>query len=160
MITVTVTPESQRALKVKLDNAKKGVQTGLRSGINAAIISLESSIKKDYLSGQLANAITGNLRRSVFSRMVDDRNGLVGVGAEAPYAIFVNDGTRPHIIEARNAKALRFEMGGNVLYRRMVNHPGTKPTLFMETALKDNTPSILRIIQERVNRGVKGQGVE
>lgn len=45
-----------------------------------------------------------------------------------PYASFVRDGTRAHVIEARPPrKALRWESGGEVFYRRRVNHPGTQP---------------------------------
>lgn len=53
------------------------------------------------------------------------------------YAEFVNDGTRPHIIRPKNAKALRFRVGGQVVYARVVHHPGTRGTRFLDRALRD-----------------------
>jgi hypothetical protein len=34
--------------------------------------------------------------------------------------------TRPHIIEPRNARVLRFVIGGRVIFTTRVRHPGTK----------------------------------
>lgn len=44
-------------------------------------------------------------------------------------------GTKPHTITARNAKALRFEVGGQVLFRVTVHHPGTKRYKFLFKAV-------------------------
>lgn len=44
-------------------------------------------------------------------------------------------GTKPHRIEPKRAKALRFRgSGGNFVFARGVNHPGTKPHPWIETA--------------------------
>jgi len=56
----------------------------------------------------------------------------VGVGwfrvyPTAPYAPFIELGTKPHIIAAERAKALRFWVDGEVVYAKTVHHPGTKP---------------------------------
>lgn len=156
LITVEVTQESQRALGIKLDHAAYGVKQGLRDGINAAIIKLANYIKENELSGQLVNNRTGNLRRAVFSRMLTDESGLVGVGQEAPYAVFVNDGTAPHQIVATRAKALRFQLGDKILFRKSVMHPGIKPRQFMEQGLRDMTGEIRSTIESYVRRSVKG----
>jgi len=44
----------------------------------------------------------------------------------AKYAAAVHDGSGPHIIRARKKRALRFEVGGKVVFARSVRHPGTK----------------------------------
>lgn len=44
----------------------------------------------------------------------------------AKYAAAVHDGTGPHIIKARRKRALRFEVGGKVVFARSVRHPGTQ----------------------------------
>lgn len=160
MISVEVTQESQTALRIKLDRAKSGIVKGLRAGIQAATIHLSTVIKRDYLSGQVVNRRTGNLSRAVFTRMESDTTGIVGVGKEAPYGRFVNDGTLPRVITAVNAKALRFVINGNVLFRKSVNHPGIRARHFMEDALSSDRMNIQQIIADRVNSGVKGQGVE
>jgi len=75
---------------------------------------------------------TGKLRRSIEKRVA----GLKAeIGPTVPYAIFVERGTRPHIITPVRAHALRFEVGGEVIFARLVRHPGTKPQPFVrETA--------------------------
>lgn len=56
---------------------------------------------------------------------------------DVDYAAAVNDGTRPHVIRPRRAKALRFKVGGRWVYARVVHHPGTKGTRFLDKALRD-----------------------
>ena len=51
------------------------------------------------------------------------------VESRAPYSSFVRDGTPPHEITAKGT-ALRFEVGGQTVFRRSVHHPGTKPNDF------------------------------
>lgn len=153
MITAEVV--GTRALLLKLEKAKAGAARGFRAGINAAIIDLASEAKR-LVHGPLVQSHTGNLSRAIFSKMLSDTTGMVGVGQEAPYAGFVNNGTRPHIIRAVNAKALRFFVGGTAVFAKYVNHPGTKPTRFMETALQNRRERIPRIVSNYVKLGVKG----
>lgn len=160
MISIEVTPESQNALRIKLDRGKTGIVKGLRAGIYAATIHLSTVIKRDYLSGQVVNRRTGNLSRAIFAKMESDTVGVVGVGKEAPYGRFINDGSAPHVITAVNAKALRFVVNGNTLFRKSVNHPGIKARHFMQDALKESVTRISQIINERVNRGAKGESIE
>lgn len=67
---------------------------------------------------------TGALRASVKA----SRMGPLGWKIASPlaYAAAVELGSRPHVIRARGG-LLRFTVGGNVVYARQVNHPGTKP---------------------------------
>jgi hypothetical protein len=53
-----------------------------------------------------------------------------------PKARLVLDGTRPHLIRPRRAKALRFEVGGDVVFTKLVRHPGTQPNNFLARALR------------------------
>jgi hypothetical protein len=45
---------------------------------------------------------------------------------DTSYAAAVHDGTRAYTIRARKKKALRFEAGGTVIFRKAVKHPATK----------------------------------
>lgn len=56
---------------------------------------------------------------------------------DVDYARHVNDGTGPHIIRPRNAKALRFVVGGQVVYAKVVHHPGTRANPFLDRALRE-----------------------
>lgn len=44
----------------------------------------------------------------------------------------LNYGTRPHAINPVRAKALRFEIGGKVIFARYVFHPGTRAYGFLQ----------------------------
>ncbi len=68
----------------------------------------------------------------------------------APYAGWVNDGTRPHAIHARKAKFLRFTVGGVVMFRRSVMHPGTRPRLFVQSAAGVGQEVLRAAIAQRV----------
>lgn len=75
---------------------------------------------------------TGTLRRSI----VRGERGAFSqfIAAKAKYAAYVEHGTPPHRIEPRKAKVLRFVTAGGIRFSRGVNHPGTKPTNFLERA--------------------------
>lgn len=82
---------------------------------------------------QAAPRRTGDLIDSVkpkYSQRANGAGAVIDVGA--PYAEFVVEGTRPHIIEAKNARALRFQRGGQTVFAKSVQHPGTKPNDFLE----------------------------
>lgn len=53
-----------------------------------------------------------------------------------PAAQYVIFGTRPHIIRARRANFLRFEVDGAVLYRKQVRHPGYAGDNFLAEAMR------------------------
>lgn len=52
-----------------------------------------------------------------------------------PATIFVVYGTRPHLIRPVRAKALRFTVGGRVVYAKLVRHPGTRANNFLAASL-------------------------
>lgn len=84
----------------------------------------------------LAPVDTGNLRDSIGVR--SQGNSIV-IGPDlgkAPYAGYVEFGTGPHEIRPRNAKALRFTVGGQVVFARVVHHPGTRPAYYVAGAFQ------------------------
>lgn len=68
----------------------------------------------------------GALRQSIRITSVDNR--AVNVGSDRPYAAIHQLGgtTRAHVIEASRAKFLAFKSGGAMIFRKRVNHPGSK----------------------------------
>ena len=82
---------------------------------------------------------TGRLRSSIRAEppRVFSLRGSVTVGSDVEYAAAVNDGTRPHQIRPRRAQVLRFNVGGRVVFARVVNHPGTRPRPFLDRALRE-----------------------
>ncbi|MGH3476808.1 MAG: hypothetical protein ACRDQD_08215 [Nocardioidaceae bacterium] len=79
---------------------------------------------------------TGNLRRSHDHSVTNLGFRLHGVvRANANYALMVHQGTAPHEIRPVRARALRFTVGGDVVFATRVMHPGTQGQPWLRTAL-------------------------
>jgi hypothetical protein len=83
---------------------------------------------------------TGKLQKGTSAKTLSRVNGvMVRLVNRRGYASYVEHGTRPHDIVAKNGGMLRFywaKGGGNVAFRK-VRHPGTKATHFLSRA-RDN----------------------
>lgn len=106
----------------------------LKAGIRQAeILALRSAVKvtEDAAKGtNLFRDVTGGTRRSIHGTVF----GLTGTVTAGGAAQFIENGTKPHIIAARNAQTLRFVVNGSVIFRRTVHHPGTSGRPFMHQA--------------------------
>ena len=77
---------------------------------------------------------TGKLARSIV--MDVDEKGEARIRALAPYARFVVEGTKPYKIYPVRAGVLAFKSAaGDLVFTRLVRHPGTKPNPFLTRAL-------------------------
>lgn len=61
------------------------------------------------------------------------------VSSNVDYAPMVHDGTRPHIIRPRTKQALKFKVGGQTVFAKVVHHPGTRARPFLDRALAEET---------------------
>lgn len=87
-----------------------------------------------------------NLRGRIVSA---NELGAVGeIRNDTPYVRFVEYPTRPHVIEAVNAQALRFKIGNRTVFAKRVQHPGTPGFPFMEPA---GDVAVRQIIYETEN---------
>lgn len=90
---------------------------------------------------------TGQLKARIGSRYTHRGKALearVGANVHLPdsratrgYGYWHHEGTLPHVITARKAKALRFVVAGVPVYRHSVHHPGTKPNPYLTKYLKE-----------------------
>ncbi|WP_234334281.1 hypothetical protein [Streptomyces sp. NRRL B-1347] len=79
--------------------------------------------------GSVASRITTDVR--------EGPSGLVGfVISNHPASRYILDGTRPHLIRPRRRKALRFDVGGEIVFAKLVRHPGTRAHNFLGIALR------------------------
>jgi len=46
--------------------------------------------------------------------------------------LFLEEGTKPHIIKAKNKKALRWKEDGHIYFAKKVKHPGFEARRFVE----------------------------
>lgn len=96
---------------------------------------------------------TGNLRSAL--KVVVVSQGRISVGPDlnlAPYAWDVEYGTKPHVIEAKPGKVLRFQAGGRTVYTRRVNHPGTRAQPYYNPVVRD---WVTRLGEDAVRVGVQ-----
>lgn len=93
------------------------------------------------------NKKTGVTSASIAPRSITKSGAEVKAGGAA---VFLERGTRPHIIRPRKGKFLRFapkgspvrlsgapKVGSEVVFARKVNHPGTKAYPFMGPAARE-----------------------
>ena len=139
---------------------------GLEEAINAAKRFPGAADRQiDFTMGRAANmgmtwmypdtpvGNTMGLRNSLFSRQISPSS--MEIGATAPYAVFVHQGTRPHEILPVRAQALRFRVGGihgQWIFRRRVWHPGTKPNPFV----KRTVDKLIRFIRVEFLEKMRG----
>jgi len=96
-------------------------------------------LRAQIRSEQLVRVRTGTLlatihkERSTYRRLPAVE--VVAGRARMKYTMLEHDGTPPHIIRARRKKALRFTVGGKVVFRKSVRHPGTTGTHFLTKSL-------------------------
>lgn len=88
---------------------------------------------------------TGRLRQSIHIWVT---GGQVKIGPDTEYAAFVEFGTKPHVIEAKNKKALAFSMGGNKVIVKRVNHPGTRAQPYVRPAFEAWVDSLGSLVAE------------
>jgi HK97 gp10 family phage protein len=137
--------------------AQRGLDLNLFSkGFASKVVQPFVEATADFAFNQMySNAPwrTGFLAMSITKKVSE---GKAVIKPMAPYAIFVEKGTRPHIIRPINAKCLAFSSGmlGGLVFARLVNHPGTKPNPFVEkTAMETRDESsyiFSRVWQEKI----------
>jgi hypothetical protein len=83
---------------------------------------------------------TGRLVSTI--RKHDDMTGynpsvqvICGIEGLTPYLGYILSGTPPHLIRPLHGRALRFTVGGTIVFATLVRHPGTAPNNFVLAAL-------------------------
>ncbi|MGH3783139.1 MAG: hypothetical protein ACRDZY_02225 [Acidimicrobiales bacterium] len=90
-----------------------------------------------HLVGVRTGTLLATLRRArgetAIGPYADVTAGLSGI---TNYLGYHMDGTPPHLITPSRRKALRFLSGGQVVFARVVHHPGTRANPFLVRALE------------------------
>lgn len=100
---------------------------------------------EQYIDTQLVpHNKTHALERSLGKRRIPGGWEIGHDSRIAPYARFVHDGTKPHMIFPRNKKALRWPVGSKFRFsRKGVKHPGYKGDPWLRRAAAE-APAIFR----------------
>lgn len=94
--------------------------------------------RADRVATRARQLAPGSMSRTITTRIEGSGRGMTAVViCHHPATVYVINGTRPHIIRPRRARALRFQSGGRTVYATVVHHPGTSANNFLATALRD-----------------------
>lgn len=123
----------------------KAIDTQFRVNLpNAAAVSRETlralmpqmvEMVRDEAVSNTPVGRTRNLVKSMFGRV--EQGGLQGVvGAKAPHAHLVHEGTAAHAVTLHGARALAIPSGGHVVYRGSAEHPGSRANPWLKESLE------------------------
>ena len=144
-ITIEITANDKKDIK---DAIKHDPRKAVNE-LNKAITKILYQVQRDAMREAPVNKQSGggNLRQSIRARMESNLVGLVEVGAQ--YALYVHEGTAPHIITAVRAKALYNSKTGQ-FFGKKVNHPGTVANPFLKRAVDMNNDFASKTFREAV----------
>ena len=109
-----------------------------------------AELVEDYIQTQIGpHAKTGTLERSLGKTRIPNGWEIGHDSRVAPYARFVHDGTKPHLIFPNKKKMLRWAGGGVFHFAKVVHHPGNKPDRWMDRA-SAQAPNIFKAEIERL----------
>ncbi len=131
------------------------VLRGARRGVLAAARSYTKDVKAYLNSGRGPGTRSGHLRQSTDWRPEGEMGAVVFV--QAPHAVYVEEGTKPHIIRPHRRKALKIPnpSGGGYLIRAKVRHPGTSAQPFFFADFPARQSRMLAAFSEELGKGLE-----
>ena len=134
---IRVTAETAAAQEDLVRTRNRVGAAAAKSWANSTKVALRFMQRNGYMdrTGTLTKSMSSDFQSQGFLRFTSE------VVADADYALFVDQPTRPHTIVARRAPFLRFFWGppkgpGAVVFFRKVEHPGTRGALFSDMTRK------------------------
>ena len=113
-----------------------------------------SQVAYDYAKeGANRHFVTGALRQSLRNESAKtaldpNRRRVYHDANRAPHAVFVNFGTRPHIIKPKTKKALRWVGPNGFIFAKEVKHPGYRGDAYMVRAATQAIKSMRKIVDD------------
>lgn len=98
----------------------------------------------------------GDLERRGIVTRVTDNKGVLALSDAVPYAVFVHQGTKAHIIEPRVKLALRWTNGSHFVFAKRVMHPGTRADPFLFEAADHELPRIQSRFADAIESILRG----
>lgn len=152
-----------KALIARLKAAPDAITAEVDQTVQKLGFELERRVAIDYLTGQVLHVRTGRLRSSIAhgkpgstSRQEStSTSSIYYVGTNVSYGVAWERGIKAHDIVPKRAKMLRFEIGGQVLFRKKVHVPDQPARPFLEPALDAMKPLIISELQRALSRGMQ-----
>lgn len=143
------------AINLKLPGISEanGTLRGLLPHLTRSTILELSQVAYDEAQiGAARHNKTGALVQSLFNRAVPGGREVGHDTSRAPQALWVNLGTRPHVIMPKNKKALRWASNGRFTFAGKVNHPGYRGDAYMIRAATLAVQQFASILDAQLKR--------
>jgi hypothetical protein len=130
-----------------LDNAQmRAVLTGRNS---AAVQLVQKAQRQTLTRAKITSPVdSGALRNSHVAEPIKVSGDKVTTeisasgAARQEYAMFVHEGTKPHVIKPRRKKVLSWKGPEGRVFASSVNHPGTPARPWLRDALQSTAPRL------------------
>lgn len=130
-----------------IDNAQmRAVLTGRNS---AAVQLVQKAQRQTLTRAKVTSPVdSGALRNSHVAEPIKVSGDKVTTeisvegGAKQDYAMYVHEGTKPHVIKPRRKKVLSWKGPEGRVFATAVNHPGTEPRPWLRLALQETAPKL------------------
>lgn len=143
--------ELQRMLDTLPPKIERNIMRGaMRAGAAVIMRHAKAAVPVD------AGLLRESLRVSARARGGQVTATVIAGGPSTFYARFVEYGTKPHTITAKNRKGL--SVGG--LFFKSVDHPGARPRPFMRPAMDTQAQAALVAVGEYVKMRLTKQGLD
>lgn len=131
--------------------------------VQRQVLLLQAHVVRDKLSGQVLNVRSGALRRSIQARVEKLGElvvrGFVYSAGDVKYAGIHEFGgkTAPHDIYPTHGQALRFAMGGETVFAKVVHHPGSQmpERSYLRSGLYDRASDIEEDARQTVAKALE-----
>ena len=167
MTGVTIEFDIDRSVLVrKLGVLAPALDDAIKNGFQAVQISIADHARNSTLFTDRTGALRASIRPAELVGKFSSgtlaafvRVGGRGPGGAVNYAAAVHEGTKPHVIKAKDAQALRIPTGGGFFFRKSVRHPGTAPRAFMTEAADAVAPTIPTTIRAYIAGAIRRSGL-
>lgn len=134
-----------------LTAANRAIPNEQRAGMQRATYYLKGQIVRNRFSGptgdESVSVQTGRARQSIQTEVTSRGNVIEGrVGSPVEYVRHLEEGTHPYDIVPKVKRALRFVIGGAVVFARRVHHPGLKARHMFRDEARQQTSVMIRIL--------------
>jgi hypothetical protein len=133
-----------RALVAKITAYGPEAKADMDRTVDMLGLMLQGNVQRDYLTGQVLKVRTGRGRASISRGQPDTRSHFEETPITSTAVVGTNvdymrgwelDGFRAHTVVPIRAKALRFEIDGQVFFRKRANIPAQGPRPYLKPAL-------------------------
>lgn len=159
---ITAALIGDKALLARLGAVPERMKAEVDKTVAELGYALQARVQSGYLTGQVLRVRTGRLRSSIAQGAADSRSrfestattAIAYVGTNVSYGVAWERGIAARDIVPVRTKALRFEIGGEVLFSKRVRVPAQAPRKFLEPALFEMRPVILEQLGAALKRGM------